>query len=81
MMVETTAKRDIRKLKLEDLKAFFVDHGQKPFRAQQVHEWLWKKSVKDFDEMTNLSLEIRDMLKAHFTINFISGFCKAWRRD
>ncbi|HEY0740802.1 MAG TPA: 23S rRNA (adenine(2503)-C(2))-methyltransferase RlmN [Chryseosolibacter sp.] len=70
-MVEATVKRDIRKLKLEELKAFFVQHGQKPFRAQQVHEWLWKKSVKDFDEMTNLSLEVREMLKSHFTINFI----------
>jgi 23S rRNA (adenine2503-C2)-methyltransferase len=70
-MVEMTVKKDIRKLKLEDLKDFFLQHGQKPFRAQQVHEWLWKKSVKDFDEMTNLSLEIREMLKTHFTINFI----------
>jgi 23S rRNA (adenine2503-C2)-methyltransferase len=71
MMVEATVKRDIRKLKLEDLKEFFVQHGMKPFRAQQVHEWLWKKSVKHFDEMTNLSLDVREMLKAHFTINFI----------
>lgn len=70
-MVEATVKKDIRKLKLEELKEFFVQHGQKPFRAQQVHEWLWKKSVKDFDEMTNLSLDVREMLKTHFTINFI----------
>src|SRR5262245_60349212 len=71
MMVEASVKRDIRKLKLEELKEFFVQHGQKPFRAQQVYEWLWKKSVKDFDEMTNLSLTVREMLKSHFTINFI----------
>jgi 23S rRNA (adenine2503-C2)-methyltransferase len=71
MMVEATAKRDIRKLKLEELKDFFVQHGQKPFRAQQVYDWLWQKSVKDFDEMTNLSLDVREMLKSHFTINFI----------
>jgi 23S rRNA (adenine2503-C2)-methyltransferase len=70
-MVETTIKRDIRKLKLEELKEFFVDHGDKPFRAQQVFEWLWKKSAKDFDDMTNLSLSTREMLKAHFTINAI----------
>lgn len=70
-MVETTVKRDIRKLKLEELKDFFVQHKEKPFRAQQVHEWLWKKSVKDFDDMTNLSLAVRELLKTHFTINFI----------
>lgn len=66
-----TAKRDIRKLKLEELKAFFVEKGDKAFRAQQVYEWLWKKSAKSFDMMTNISLETRDMLKANFVINHI----------
>jgi len=70
-MVETTAKRDIRKLNLEELKEFFVQHGEKPFRAQQVYEWLWNKSAKDFDQMTNLSVSLRDMLKTHFAINHI----------
>jgi 23S rRNA (adenine2503-C2)-methyltransferase len=70
-MTEATIKRDIRKLKLEDLKEFFVLHGDKPFRAQQVYEWLWKKSAKDFDQMTNLSLPTRELLKAHFLINHI----------
>lgn len=70
-MVEAAVKRDIRKLKLEELKEFFIQHGEKPFRAQQVYEWLWKKSVKDFDEMTNLSIAVREMLKTHFIINFI----------
>ena len=75
-MVEATAKRDIRKLKLEELKEFFVKNGDKPFRAQQVYEWLWKKSAKDFDQMTNLSVATREMLKAHFTIN--SGIHFRW---
>lgn len=70
-MVETTVKRDIRKLKLEELKEFFVQHGEKPFRAQQVYEWLWNKSAKTFDQMTNLSVSLREMLQAHFTINHI----------
>ena len=70
-MVETITRRDIRKLSLEELKAFFVAHGDKPFRAQQVYEWLWKKSAKDFDQMTNLSLATRELLKNHFVINFI----------
>lgn len=66
-----SAKRDIRKLKLEELKAFFVEKGDKAFRAQQVYEWLWQKSAKSFDMMTNISLETRDMLKANFVINHI----------
>jgi 23S rRNA (adenine2503-C2)-methyltransferase len=70
-MVETAPKRDIRKLKLDELKTFFAQHGEKPFRAQQVYEWLWNKSAKDFDQMTNLSINLRDLLKTHFTINHI----------
>lgn len=65
------SKRDIRKLKLEELKAFFVERGDKAFRAQQVYEWLWMKSAKSFDQMTNLSLETRELLKANFVINHI----------
>lgn len=70
-MTEATVKRDIRKLKLEELKEFFILHGEKPFRAQQVYEWLWKKAARDFDQMTNLSLPVRELLKSHFSINFI----------
>ncbi|HYG20423.1 MAG TPA: 23S rRNA (adenine(2503)-C(2))-methyltransferase RlmN [Ohtaekwangia sp.] len=70
-MTETGLKRDIRKLKLEELKEFFLQHGEKAFRAQQVYEWLWNKSAKTFDQMTNLSVELRDKLKEHFVINHI----------
>ena len=64
-------KRDIRQLSLEDIKEFFVSIGDKPFRAKQVYEWLWKKSAKDFDQMTNISLSTRDLLKEHFAINHV----------
>ncbi len=67
----TLEKKDIRKLSLDELKEFFVTQGDKAFRAQQVHEWLWKKSAKDFDQMTNLSIQTRQLLKDQFTINHI----------
>lgn len=67
----TLEKKDIRKLSLDELKEFFITHGDKAFRAQQVHEWLWKKSAKDFDQMTNLSIQTRQLLKDQFTINHI----------
>jgi 23S rRNA (adenine2503-C2)-methyltransferase len=70
-MVETPLKRDIRKLTLEELKNFFGQIGEKPFRAQQVYEWLWNKAAKNFDQMTNLSVGLRDKLKEHFVINHI----------
>ena len=71
MHTETQAKRDIRKLKLDELKEFFVQQGDKAFRAQQVYEWLWKKSAKDFEQMTNLSIATREMLKTNFAINHV----------
>ena len=61
-------KRDIRKLKAEELESFFVSHGDKAFRGRQVYEWLWKKSAKDFGQMTNLSVATRALLEEHFTI-------------
>ncbi len=70
-MVAAPEKKDIRRLKLEELKEFFVTHGEKPFRAQQVYDWLWNKAVKDFDHMTNLSVPLRELLKTHFTIRHI----------
>ncbi|MFN7329215.1 MAG: 23S rRNA (adenine(2503)-C(2))-methyltransferase RlmN, partial [Bacteroidota bacterium] len=70
-MTETITPRDIRKLKLDELKEFFVSQGDKAFRAQQVYDWLWNKSAKSFEQMTNLSLETREMLKKNFVINHI----------
>ncbi|MCH7413434.1 23S rRNA (adenine(2503)-C(2))-methyltransferase RlmN [Belliella sp. R4-6] len=64
-------KQDIRKLTLSQLEEFFVSKGDKKFRAKQVYEWLWHKSLKNFDEMTNISKETREMLKEHFAINHI----------
>lgn len=70
-MISVAEKRDIRKLSLDEIKDFFVKNGDKPFRALQVYEWLWMKAAKDFDQMTNLSLATRELLKEHFVINRI----------
>ena len=64
-------KKDIRSLSLIELRAFFSKNGIKPFRGNQVYEWLWKKSIKNFNQMTNISLDIRNRLESEFTINNI----------
>jgi len=64
-------KKDIRSLSIKDLRAFFLEKGFKEFRGNQVYEWLWKKSIKDIDQMTNISKSIRDTLKSEFVINNI----------
>ncbi len=66
-----TEKKDIRALSKEQLRSFFVDQGDKAFRGNQVYEWLWSKSAHSFEDMTNLSLETREMLQASFVINHI----------
>ena len=64
-------KRDIRALTKEELRAFFVSSGDKPFRGNQVYEWLWSKATHSFDDMTNISKETRAMLEENFVINHI----------
>lgn len=64
-------KKDIRAYTKEALDQFFKDQGKPSFRGTQVYQWLWQKGVHDFDSMTNLTLEDRALLKAHFEINHI----------
>lgn len=64
-------KKDIRSLSLNDLKSFFESVNEKPFRAKQVYEWLWKKSARSFSEMNNLSKELRQKLEENFVINAV----------
>ena len=68
----SVSKKDIRAYSLEELQAFFVQQGDRPFRAKQVYQWLWSKGVHDFDGMTNLSKSTRKLLDNHFTINHIA---------
>jgi 23S rRNA (adenine2503-C2)-methyltransferase len=61
-------KQDIRTLSFEKLLNWFLENGEKKFRAKQVWEWLWQKSATDFDEMSNLSKPLREKLKSAFSI-------------
>ena len=64
--MEETIKLDIRKLSNEELDLFLEENGIKAFRRKQLMEWLWKKSAASFDEMTNLSKDLRHLLKENF---------------
>jgi len=68
-MKGTDTRIDIRSLNKEDLTAQIVDIGEQPFRAKQIYEWLWQKSARTFDEMTNLSLPLREKLVEKYLIN------------
>src|ERR1700741_1981645 len=60
-------KPNIRDFDLPGLKAYFETIGEKKFRAMQVYEWLWKKNAQSFEEMTNLSKELRQTLAEKFS--------------
>lgn len=63
-----TARNNIRNLSQEELIQYFESTGDKKFRAKQVWEWLWKKHARSFDEMTNLSIELREKLSSQFSL-------------
>ena len=60
--------KNIYDYRLEDLKEYFKSINEKEFKAIQVYEWLYKKRVKTFDEMTNVKKEVIERLKQDFSI-------------
>ena len=60
--------KNIKDYNLEELKEELKSIGEKPFRAGQIFKWLYQDKVKSFDDMTNLSLELREKLKENYTI-------------
>ena len=61
-------KKDIRQLTLDQLTSELVSIGEKPFRAKQIYEWLWKKRAVSFDQMTNISEQLRKQLDDVYAI-------------
>lgn len=60
--------KNIKDYNLDELKIELEAIGEKKFRAEQIFKWLYVEKVKSFDEMTNLSLELREKLKQNFDI-------------
>jgi len=65
------SKINIRNLDLNELITKLDSFGEKKFRSKQVYEWLWQKNVSSFEEMTNLSLSLREKLEKEFFIDKI----------
>lgn len=60
--------KNIKDYTLEKLKEELKNLGEKPFRAEQIFKWIYQDQVKSFDEMTNLSLSLREKLKEEYTL-------------
>ncbi|MES1224005.1 MAG: 23S rRNA (adenine(2503)-C(2))-methyltransferase RlmN, partial [Bacteroidota bacterium] len=63
-----TAQKNIRHLALSEIESYFEELGEKKFRAKQVYEWLWQKQAQSFDDMSNLSKELRNKLSSEFSL-------------
>ena len=60
--------KNIKDYDLADLQDELVSLGEKKFRAEQIFKWLYVDKVLSFDEMTNLSIELRNKLKENYSI-------------
>ena len=66
---------------LEMLEEFLVSIGEKKFKASQLYDWLYKKRVDSFDEMTNIGKATIEKLKNHFTLDKIKIVAKETGKD
>ncbi len=64
-------KTDIKSMTLEELEEYVVQTGDKKFRAAQIFGWLHEKNVKSFDEMTNISKELREKLSENSVLTVL----------
>ena len=60
--------KNIKEYNLEELKNEMEALGEKKYRAEQIFKWIYVDKVKEFDEMTNLSIELREKLKQNYTM-------------
>ncbi|QRG65659.1 23S rRNA (adenine(2503)-C(2))-methyltransferase RlmN [Brevibacillus choshinensis] len=65
----TSAKPLIYSLTQDEMKQWLVEAGDKAFRAQQIFDWLYVKRVTSFEEMSNLSKELRQKLADTFRMD------------
>ncbi len=61
-------KKDIKVFNLNEIQDEMVAIGDKGFRGKQIYDWLHIKLVSDFDQMTNLSKDLRDKLKENYYV-------------
>ena len=61
--------KNIKDYNLDELKEEFLKLGEKAYRAEQVFKWLYVDKVSSFDDMTNLSKDLREKLKQEFSMH------------
>lgn len=63
--------KDIKSYNLEELKEQLLEMGEKPFRAGQIYRWLHVERVSDFQQMSNISKDLRKKLENTYEIRVV----------
>ena len=67
-----TGKKDIKSYNLMELQEELLELGEKAFRAKQIYKWLHVDKVSDFENMTNISKELRTKLDENYEIRTVN---------
>jgi len=70
--IMVSAKPVLTSFRPEDLEQLFVEWGEPKFRARQVLDWVYRKRVTRFEDMTNLGLSLRERLIGHFDLRSLT---------
>ena len=73
--------KNIKDYNIDSLKEELIKLGEKPYRAEQIFKWLYKENVTSFDEMTDLSLDLREKLKKEYSICIFKILTKQVSKD
>jgi 23S rRNA (adenine2503-C2)-methyltransferase len=74
-------KKSIYSLELAHLKNWLTENDEKPFRAEQIFDWLYKKRITSFEDMSNVSKGLRDKLANHFQITTLNTVIQQTSND
>ncbi len=76
-----TKKPSIYSLQLHEMQDWLKEQGEPKFRAGQIFDWLYKKRVKNYEDMSNLSKGLRDKLSNSFDITTLNTLVKQTSSD
>ena len=74
-------KDNIKNYTLEELQEIIQGVGEKKYRAEQIFNWIYKENVTSFDEMVNLPLTLREILKTKFDLHIFKIITKQESSD
>ena len=74
-------KKNLKDYNLDNLKQEMLEIGEKPFRAEQIFKWIFQENVTSFDEMTNISIELRQKLNEKYSLGIFKILKKLESKD